>query len=118
MVLTHCCCIDTILPERDALRQLSLEVRKLFKGPSPENNWYPTHSYTLRGVVCDVNKVFLKKRESDLMEMDDATPPVEQWIKLWTMKDNDNAVMSQVCLRDLCGVQRSFFTNYLVGGDL
>lgn len=110
---------DTILPEREALRKLNLEVRKLFKGLAPEQNWYPTHEYTLRGVVCDMNKVFVKKRESDLMEMDDAAPPAEQWIKLWTMKDNDNAVMSQVCFSHaIWRTHINFFTNYLAGGNL
>lgn len=58
--------------------------------------WCPTHKYTLRGVVSEPNKIFLRKREQALMEMEDDSPPVEQWIKLWTMADSDNAVLHQV----------------------
>lgn len=88
--------IDVILPERDKLRKLSLEARRLFKEPAPDVGWYPTHKYTLRGVVSEPNRIFLRKREQVLMEMEDNSPPAEQWIKMWTMADSDNAVLHQV----------------------
>ncbi|KAM7209229.1 hypothetical protein V8F20_000567 [Naviculisporaceae sp. PSN 640] len=84
---------DVILPERDNLRKLSLEARKLFKDPAPELGWDPKFKYTLRGVVSESNKIFLRKREQVLMQMEDSSPPAEQWVKMWTMSDSDNAAL-------------------------
>ncbi|KAK3325419.1 hypothetical protein B0H66DRAFT_123462 [Apodospora peruviana] len=99
---------NIILPERAALEKLSEELLKGYREPSPKNGWNPTHRYTLRGVVSEVNKVFLRRREPVLMEMDDASAPVEQWLKIWVSPEDDNVVMSEpttfdVVLSEGCG---------------
>jgi len=47
-------------------------------------------------VINDASVIFIRKRETPLMELDEDTAPVEQWWKLWCDPSNDYAVFSEV----------------------
>lgn len=90
------CLADVILPQRKALENLSRHLSSLLAVPSDEEKWNPTHKYTLRGVVSDPNKVFVRKQEASLMEVDVNDAPSEQWWRLTCEPDNEHAVSAEV----------------------
>ncbi|KAK0719612.1 hypothetical protein B0H67DRAFT_599312 [Lasiosphaeris hirsuta] len=99
---------DTILPERKQLEKMSRYLGALLTVPSEDPKWNPTHKYALRGVVSDVNRVYVRKREPALMDLED-DPPSEQWWKMACALDNDNAATAEMVsyetvMREACGI--------------
>ncbi|KAK0626608.1 hypothetical protein B0T14DRAFT_110375 [Immersiella caudata] len=100
---------DEILPRRKALEIFSRHVSSLLTVPSSDPRWNPTHRYTLRGVINDHRKVFIRKRETSLMELDEDSAPAEQWWKLSCEEDNGYMVASEATTfeaiaREACGI--------------
>ncbi|KAK3358962.1 hypothetical protein B0T25DRAFT_588029 [Lasiosphaeria hispida] len=99
---------DTILPERKQLEKMSRYLGALLTVPSDDPKWNPTHKYTLRGVVGDINRVYVRKREPALMDLEEDDPPSEQWWKMSCALDNDNAATAEMVpyetvMREACG---------------
>ncbi|KAK0651899.1 hypothetical protein B0T16DRAFT_454314 [Cercophora newfieldiana] len=99
---------EEVLPQRKALESLSRHVSSLLTALSDDPKWNPTHKYTLRGVVSQPTKVFVRKRETSLMEMEESAAPTEQWWKLSCEPENDYIVASEATtfdavVREACG---------------
>lgn len=86
---------DQITPRREALNARSHRISSLLTGPSSDSEWNATHKYTLRGVVSDHQKCFVRRRETSLMELDENAVPDEQWWKVTCEEANGYIVTSE-----------------------
>jgi hypothetical protein len=64
--------------------------------PSAEEQWRAKHKYTLRGVVNSWDKLFIRKRETSLLELEDGAVASEQWWKLSCEAENGYKVSAEV----------------------
>ncbi|KAK3685955.1 hypothetical protein B0T22DRAFT_383048 [Podospora appendiculata] len=87
---------DILSPARDALSTCLARIAKLFTVPSADEELNPIEKYTLRGVVNNANTVFVRKREVDLMQMDDDAEPSEQWWKIWSKAGTTQSVQQEM----------------------
>ncbi|KAK3328408.1 hypothetical protein B0T19DRAFT_442309 [Cercophora scortea] len=85
---------DILSPVKDALLTGMVRLAELFTVPSKHERWNPTEKYTLRGVISshNSNTLFIRKRDVDLMQMDDDAEPVEQWWKIRSKPGSTKAV--------------------------
>ena len=91
---------DVILPEREMCQKLLKAIRAeendaicRLRAEASESNEF---KYSLRGVIQDVNTVFLRKRETSLMEMDENPSPHDQWWKVICLFAEGNTILAEV----------------------
>jgi hypothetical protein len=94
--------LELIIPERRAINEVNRKMSSLLTVPSTDEKWNPTHKYTLRGVVNDMNTVYQRMRgpvsESGATPTEDVPASGEErWWKT-SFKTEDNTVEHTVSL--------------------
>ncbi|KAL2176350.1 uncharacterized protein P884DRAFT_33774 [Thermothelomyces heterothallicus CBS 202.75] len=103
---------ELILRERRVIHQVNRKISSLLTVPSADEEWNPTHKYTLRGVVNDMNTVYYRARgpttQSNASPADGAPQSEEEkWWKV-SFKPEDNSVEHapvayETVMREACG---------------
>lgn len=75
-------------------------LSSLYTVPSDEQNWHPTHSYTLRGITNSHDVCYVCVRaEPDLMEVEGgegSSATRDQWWKLAYIADDEEPIKAEV----------------------
>ncbi|KAH8898537.1 hypothetical protein GQ53DRAFT_817799 [Thozetella sp. PMI_491] len=95
--------------QKEELSKIMQQLSTVLTEPSDDPKWNPSQKYTLRGVANSLEAVYIRRRETDLMELDEGTEPTEQWWKLsYEPNDDGPAIKSEKVyyervMREACG---------------
>ncbi len=78
--LTQC---TGLTEEHEACLALLKRLSLRYTEPSQAEEWWPTHKYTLRGLITQTNIIYVRQRaEPDLIDLDEGSPAEDQWWRL------------------------------------